>query len=136
MPAAAESAADGTTVIDERQWQTVLSALGKQYNTLYGIIRMARPEFLPGGVRLTFGFAFHQKRANDARNKQLLMAVLENVSGQRLTVECLFDKTVTPPAPSPTAPAAAAPAAGPPAAAPAPVDAITNIFGGGEVLQS
>lgn len=126
----------GTAVVDMAQWQTVLAALGKQYNTLYGIARMARPEFSPGHVKLTFGFAFHQKRANDAKNKQIILAVLENITGQRFSLECAFDKTVTPPGPTPAAgmviPASVATQA---TTAPA-LDTINAVFGGGEVLPS
>ena len=124
----------GTAVVDMEQWQTVLSALGKQYNTLYGIVRMARADFSPGHIRLTFAFAFHQKRANDPRNKQIILTVLENTTGQRFSLECLFDKTVTPLVPTPGAPSAPAGSAVP-AAAPA-LDTINAVFGGGEVLPS
>jgi membrane-bound lytic murein transglycosylase len=118
---------DGFT-IDEATWQAVLESLKRQYNTLYGIIRMAQPTFLAGKVTLTFGFAFHQKRASDAKNKKILMALLEEVTGQRVGIECKFDKSVTPP--SPIVPAT------PPAAAANPaLGAISNIFGGGEVLN-
>ena len=129
-----EPAAASSAVVTEAQWQAVLESLKKQYNTLYGIIRMARPEFLPGKVILTFGFVFHQKRANDAKNKKLLMAVLENVAGTHLAVDCKYDKTATPPGPA--IPAPSAPANPAPAAGGVPLEAISNIFGGGELLQS
>ncbi|HVU59816.1 MAG TPA: DNA polymerase III subunit gamma/tau [Candidatus Saccharimonadales bacterium] len=123
--------------ITAAQWQQVLESLKKQYNTLYGIIRMARPEFLAGRVVLTFGFAFHQKRANDAKNKKLLTAVLEEVAGGPVAIECKYDKTATPPGPMiAMAPAAAPAAASAPPAAGAPLEAISNIFGGGELLES
>src|SRR6185437_5611702 len=82
----------------EAAWQLVLESLKKQYNTLYGIIRMAQPEFRPGKVTLTFGYAFHQKRAADAKNKKIIAATLEEVTGEHFSIECRFDKTVTPPA--------------------------------------
>jgi DNA polymerase-3 subunit gamma/tau len=128
----------GTATVDMTQWQAVLTALGKQYNTLYGIIRMARPEFSPGHIKLTFGFAFHQKRANDAKNKQIILALLENTTGQRFSLECLFDKSVTPIGPTPaaaTGPISSASATTTIAAPPA-LDAINAVFGGGEVLPS
>ncbi len=129
----------GTAVVDMAQWQAVLTALGKQYNTLYGIVRMARPEFTPGHIKLTFGFAFHQKRANDPKNKQIILALIENTTGQRFSMECLFDKTVTPLGPMPAASGASAPSPAPVApsaeATPA-LDSINAVFGGGEVLPS
>lgn len=127
-PAEPDEETSSDTVIDLSIWQQLLESLKKQYNTLYGIIRMARPEFTPGHVTLTFGYVFHQKRAGDPKNKKIIMAILEEITGQRLRVDCLYDKTVTPLAPSPAAadPVASSPALG----------TISNIFGGGEVLQS
>jgi len=63
--------------------------------------------------------------------------LIENVSGRRLAVECLFDKTATPPAPMPAAAPSgqAVPAATAAQPAAVPIDAIATIFGGGEVLQ-
>jgi DNA polymerase-3 subunit gamma/tau len=112
----------------ETAWQLVLESLKKQYNTLYGIIRMAQPGFQPGKLTLTFGYAFHQKRAADAKNKKIISAMLEEATGERFSIECRFDKTVTPPAPVPSAASTDAPAASPA------LGAISAIFGGGEVL--
>lgn len=134
-PAPDEDSSGGSSaVVTDAQWQAVLESLKKQYNTLYGIIRMARPEFLPGKIILTFGFIFHQKRANDAKNKKLLIAVLEAIAGSHIAIECKYDKTVTPPAPA--IPASGAPAAVVQPVAGVPFEAISNIFGGGELLQS
>jgi len=113
----------------ETAWQLVLESLKKQYNTLYGIIRMAQPEFRPGKVTLTFGYAFHQKRAADAKNKKIIAATLEEVTGEHFSIECRFDKTVTPPAPVPTAAIPADPTVTTPV-----LGAISAVFGGGEVL--
>lgn len=120
-------------IVDAASWQALLEALKKQYNTLYGIIRMAQPEFTPGRVTLTFGFAFHQKRANDAKNKKILTATLESITGQKVAIDCKFDKTATPPAPVVAAQVAPAPL---PVDGGSPLGAIGNIFGGGEVISS
>lgn len=123
---------DTSFVVDAGTWQQLLDSLKKQYNTLYGIIRMAQPEFLPGKIVLTFGFAFHQKRANDAKNKKILTSTLESLTGKKLSIDCKFDKTATPPSPVVSASAPAAPL---PADAASALGAIGNIFGGGEVLS-
>ena len=131
-PAAAappEEPADETEVtdnftVDMQVWQALLEALKKQYNTLYGIIRMARPEFTPGKVTLTFGYAFHQKRANDPKNKKIVISILQERTGQRVALVCIYNKDttplVTPPAEQP---------------APTPPTVISSVFGGGEVIQ-
>ncbi len=126
--ASTDSASDLT--ITAETWQTLLASLKKEYNTLYGIIRMARPEFSPGRVSLTFGYAFHQKRANDVKNKKILTSTLEELTGAQIAVDCHYDKTVTPPAMAIPVPPNA-PTETPNAA----LGAISNIFGGGELLK-
>ena len=126
-------AASGSAVVTDATWQAVLESLKKQYNTLYGIIRMARPDFQPGKVILTFGFAFHQKRANDAKNKQIVVGILHDLTGEPISVECKYDKNVTPPAPATTVPPVAP--TPPPADSPA-LEAISTVFGGGELLET
>lgn len=126
----ADIADPSEVTIDNDVWQALLASLKKQYNTLYGIIRMARPDFTPGRVSLIFGFAFHQKRANDAKNKKILTAILEEITGARIAVDCHYDKTVTPPAPAVTPPAIL-----PTESTGAALGAISNIFGGGELLK-
>ena len=111
-------------------WLALMESLKKQYNTLYGIIRMAQPEFTPGKVTLTFGYAFHQKRANDAKNKKILTATLEEITGQQIVIDCHYDKNVTPPTPAIIASAAPGPQNA------ASLGAISNIFGGGEVIST
>ena len=114
-------------------WQALLDSLKKQYNTLYGIIRMAKPDFAPGKVTLTFGYAFHQKRANDAKNKKILSTMYEEITGQRIAIACVYDPSVTPPAPASADPK---PATAETASQAKPsLGAISTIFGGGEVLQ-
>jgi hypothetical protein len=113
-------------MVDTQVWQSLLESLKKQYNTLYGIIRMARPEFEPGEVTLTFGYAFHQKRANDPKNKKIITATLEEITGQKVSITCKYDKDATPLVtshPETTIPT------------PPPPGSISAIFGGGEVIK-
>ena len=115
-------------IIDLATWQALLEALKKQYNTLYGVIRMARPGFEPGKVTLTFGFAFHQKRASDPKNRKIVTATLEQITGEKLQLVCKFDKNAKP-APPP-------PASGPDKALDPALGAISAVFGSGEVLNT
>jgi DNA polymerase-3 subunit gamma/tau len=74
-------------------WQKILSALKRDHNTLYGIVRMAHPEFSSEGIlRLTFNFAFHKKRIEEAKNQNLLTTIITNISGQNYVIECILDK--------------------------------------------
>jgi DNA polymerase-3 subunit gamma/tau len=76
--------------VDEQNiWPEALNILKKRYNTLYGIVRMATPVFRDGNeLDLVFDFAFHQKRVNDSKNKQLLSNVLSEVTGENYSIEC------------------------------------------------
>jgi DNA polymerase-3 subunit gamma/tau len=76
--------------IDEQNiWPEVLNVLKKRYNTLYGIVRMSTPVFREANeLDLVFDFAFHQKRVDDSKNKQLLSNVLSEVTGENYIIKC------------------------------------------------
>jgi hypothetical protein len=155
---AAEAPAQGETpaapmstiVLDAQVWPQILATIKQKYNTLYSIARAARPHFEPGKVTLESSFAFHQKRLNEQRNKELIAQCIQQLTGEAVQVSCIVGQGNTqadlPPAPLPPADdeqvhAVAAPAGAPaqPAAAqPATgaVAAISNIFGSAEVLES
>lgn len=122
--------------LNDDTWPNVLGELKKQYNTLYGIVRMARTDFSePGKVTLEFAFPFHQKRISDLKNRQIVSDCIAVATGQQVELVCLVNPDAKP---KPLQPAAfetpvVAPAAGTPV--PVPTD-ISNIFGGGEVLPS
>jgi DNA polymerase III subunit gamma/tau len=114
-----------TGAMDPTEWPKVLGELKTQYNTLYSIVRMAEPQFEAGKITLTFSFAFHQKRLNEAKNKDILSNVVAKVSGAPVEIVCLFDKNVKP------NPLGIAPANIPPES----INTISSIFGGGEVID-
>ena len=122
-----------STVLTDDAWQATLDALKKQYNTLYGITKVARPEFSPGKVKLLFGFAFHQKRANDAKNKNILATVIQQVTGQALSLECVYEKTLPP---TETLHEETEKKDTPSATDAPSLNTISNIFGGAELLES
>lgn len=128
-PKPAEVRADEKVIatVDAALWPQILSQLKQRYNTLYGVVRMANPQFDGNGLTLAFSFAFHQKRLNEPKNKKILADIIQDLSGKSIRIECIVDKDAKP-APS-------GGAAIKPAAAPADVSAISNIFGGGELLQ-
>jgi DNA polymerase III subunit gamma/tau len=98
-------------------WHQALEAIKKQYNTLYGVARMAHPEFDGQKLTLTFKFAFHQKRVNEAKNRKLLNDVIERLYGQPVEIACIVAEAE-------------------PVAAKPDMSAISNIFGGAELLES
>ena len=121
----------GTTELDPAIWPEILGALKAKYNTLYGVMRMAVPEFEPGLLRLRFQFAFHQKRMHEAKHRAIVGDIITNLTGQTVAIECLHDKTAAPA----TAPGITATPAETPKS-PETLSTISNIFGGGELLES
>lgn len=105
--------------LTDDDWANVLALLKKQYNTIYGIVRMAHTDFSePAKVQLSFTFAFHQKRINDAKNRKIVTDAIEEVTGQLVELVCIID---TAPKPRATQPADT-------------LQDISSVFGGGELL--
>lgn len=116
----------------EQIWPKVLVELKKHNNTLYGVVRMAQPEITDEGcLRLNFSFAFHQKRLNDQGNRQILSQILMDLTGGVVEIECVLNKESEAPKVATTKqkPEETKPKDGS-------IDTISNIFGGGELLES
>jgi DNA polymerase-3 subunit gamma/tau len=139
-----EESASAVT-LDAAAWAKTLAAVKAKHNTLFSIVKAVEPKFdEPGTVRLICGFAFHQKRLSEQRNKDVLGQIIEQVTGEKVRIVCEAGK--------PEVVTQAAPPALPPAeeqvfhvqaeptSAPAKQDktvaAISNIFGGAELLES
>jgi DNA polymerase III subunit gamma/tau len=136
--------------LDPSVWPTILAAIKAKHNTLYSIVRTTQPHFEPGQVTLECGFAFHQKRLNEKRNKEVLANVIEAATGQTLRISCTVGDPVVPdtPAGPPPLPPADEQVYTVAAATPIPeaevkpksttpeVETISNIFGGAELLES
>lgn len=135
--------------VDPGLWPQVLNEIKKKYNTLYGIARMANVTSTEDGLKLSFKFAFHQKRVNEAKNKTIIIQTIEQLTGLTVTIECVVDELAQP---NPVASVASF-SSGEPLPEPPPREAsadnqiqseppknvlqdISNIFGGGEVLES
>jgi DNA polymerase III subunit gamma/tau len=115
--------------VDDELWNKVLAALKQKHSTLYGIARMAAPDFSEKGkLELTFGFELHKKRVGEAANKQLLMDTIKDLTGKEFSIECLYKKGVSTPKPKVQAVKAPEPDSG--------LSAISNIFNGAELLES
>ena len=119
-----------TSKLDEAVWPQVLASLKRKHNTLYSVVRMAQPKFSDDGtLTLVFAFSFHQKRLGEAANSDVLAQTVQELTGQKVRIVGVTDKTAKPP----TADLKATPAAPPRAED---LSAISNIFGGAELLES
>jgi len=147
----------GDTLLDNATWLQTLATIKQKHNTLYSILKLAQPTFTPGNLTLEFGYAFHQKRINEKRNKKVVSDTLEGITGEPIIITCTVGE------PKPAAPSlpnsgevshtvAATGASNAPSnideevdyyiqqaeqeAASRPITAVSNIFGGGELLES
>jgi hypothetical protein len=119
----------GDGVLTPESWQEVLNLLKKQHNTLYGIVRMAQPDFSqPGALHLSFGFAFHQKRANEAKNRKIIGDAIVEVIGSHLEISCEFNSEAK--VAQPVLASSPAKADGDDS-----LSTISNIFGGVEMVE-
>lgn len=117
-PAAATAGATDAPETDITElWQQALDEIKKQYNTLYGIARMAKPTFDGHRLTLTFKFAFHQKRMQEAKNRKIFADVMERLYGGPVEISCVVAESADTPAEKTPD-----------------VAAISNIFGGAELL--
>jgi len=139
--------------VDATIWPQVLDSIRKKYSTLYSIIKTAEPRFTPGVVTLEFGLAFYQKRTNDSKNKQIIADAISALTGESIQIVCTLGEGK----PKPVAPVdgeishtvSSKSVSEPPSedadyyvqqaekeAASRPISTISNIFGGGELLES
>jgi DNA polymerase-3 subunit gamma/tau len=124
--------------VDAAIWPAIVSSLKKTHNTLYGIIRMATPIFYEDAIELHFTFAFHKKRLSEAKNQEVVANVIQEITGRAMGLRCVLDSKDSP---KPTQASVASSVAGAETISSTnskdnPVSAISNIFGGAEVLDS
>jgi DNA polymerase III subunit gamma/tau len=131
-----------SAVVDEAIWPQVLAELKKKYNTLYGVVRMARPAFHDNTLELGFSFAFHRKRLSEAKNQQIVANIIKDITGQSVIIECVDSKESPAPITAAAEVAQASAEIVEPVSAPKKtkdspdISTISNIFGGGELLES
>lgn len=120
---------------DNELWSAILNTTKQQHNTLYGILRMARPDFQGDTLMLTFAFPFHQKQLSDQHNRAIIEGIAGELSGHPITLDCILDRSMKLPKATPSHKPADLPA---PAASPESnsLSTISNIFNGAELLES
>ncbi|MBA2279063.1 DNA polymerase III subunit gamma/tau [Candidatus Saccharibacteria bacterium] len=118
--------------LQDNWWNEVLADIKSTNNTLYGILRMAKPHIDGDRLKLSFGFGFHQKKVADAPTKAKIRAAVIAVTGLDLTIEAVHESTKLKPMARTTEPVSFTI----PIIMNEELSSITNIFGGGEVLDS
>lgn len=123
------STSAGPSVVDAAIWSQVLGHIKTRYNTLYGVLRMAQPQFEGDTVTLAFKFAFHQKRINDAKNKKVITDAIMQLCGTSVRLVCTVGDIAQK---AEKADAITPKKDGEDKS----LSAISNIFGGAELLES
>ena len=76
-------------------WQDLLNLIKKNNNTIYGILKTSSPKYENGILKLIFGYTFHQKRINDAKIKEIIVDKFYELTGQKIVIEAILDKTLS-----------------------------------------
>lgn len=71
-------------------WQDLLNEIKKTNNTLYGVVRMAKPNLVDDTLELIFGYKFHQQRINEAKNKEIVSNILQSLTGHSIDIICTY----------------------------------------------
>ena len=83
--------------ITELEWKRILENIREEYNTIYGILRMATLKFVDNGskiIHLKFKFKFHQKRITDQKNMQIILDSIENEGFKGYRIETSLDNKI------------------------------------------
>lgn len=121
---------------DDTLWPKVLDRLKGNHNTLYGIARMAHPTLDGDTLTLTFNFGFHERRCNEDRNRAKISGIIQEITGETITVVCQVDSSVPIASPKDT-PNESTKSTKTTTSSPKSdtLESITEVFGGGEILD-
>ena len=109
--------------LDDAAWNQILERSKKQAASVYTALRLATPKIDNDVLVLSFRFPLHQKKVNQAKNKDLITKIVSEVTGQNLAVKVVVGDNVKP-------------AAQPAKSNDSSIKNISNIFGQPEVLES
>lgn len=115
-----------TRPFSKDSWPEVMAIIKQKYNTLYGTLRMAQPEFTDEEIILHFAFAFHQKRLSDPKNRKIISDAIAQISGAAPRITCVITEKPSKNANANTVTNKEN----------TEISTISNIFGGAELLES
>lgn len=139
--------------LDQAAWSAALAIIKKGHSTLYSFLRTAELQNTAGALTLVVGTAFNKKIITKSENKKIIGQAISTVVGHDVAFECKIGKVKPVASSAPdgeiTHAVAAPNVSEPPAgeqdyyaeqadqeAAKRPISTVSNIFGGGELLQS
>jgi len=81
-----------TASFDIKSWPQIVNYAKKHAASLYTALKLAKPVFSDDTLTLYFQFPLHQKKLNQARSKDLIAQIIEEVSGAKVKVNCEVSK--------------------------------------------
>lgn len=110
-----------TKQFDNENWNRILDEVKAQAASLYTALRLAEPSLAGSTLTLSFQFPLHQKKLNQAKNKDIVAKAVSDVLAKEVTVVAVVKESDKPAAKSKSDKS---------------FQAISNIFGQAEVLES
>lgn len=119
-------------------WPELLMEIKKHNNTLYGVMRMAQPDLDGDKLNLSFKFGFHAKKISDTATKMKIESIIAVLTNQPISLEVSHNKNaLSPVEPEPgQVLSEAADNLQAELEDNNDLQAITSVFGGGEVLET
>jgi hypothetical protein len=115
---------------DMKDWPAVVLKVKDEAASLYTALRLAVPKLDGDTLTLCFKFPLHQKKITEQKAKRLIGELVEEISGVKLAIEAVVDKSIEP-EPTPAVEAIQSQPDIDPQ-----TQTISNIFGGAELLKS
>lgn len=108
------------------RWPEIVELTRSTPGGLHSALRLSRPGLAEDRLELTFDFPLHQKKVAKAENIRIIGDLIEQLTGDRIQIECLVDRQP-----------AKAKASPPPADdKTSELQTISSIFGSAEVIES
>jgi DNA polymerase-3 subunit gamma/tau len=77
---------------DMKHWPQVLEYAKKHAASLYTALRLAKPVFSDGTLTLYFQFPLHQKKLNQAHQKDIIGQIIEEIASSKVNLDCIVNK--------------------------------------------
>ncbi|MBA3757712.1 DNA polymerase III subunit gamma/tau [Candidatus Saccharibacteria bacterium] len=77
---------------DLSMWPQVIGKSKENAASLYTALRLAIPQISPENLTLVFEFPLHKKKISQSKNIDLIASIIEDVTGQKVKIECTVDK--------------------------------------------
>jgi DNA polymerase-3 subunit gamma/tau len=116
---------------DVSLWPKVVDGSKEKAASLYTALRLAEPLYTDGKLILRFQFPLHKKKLDLAKNKDIVAALINELTGNDVTIECVVDKSAFKNRPEKVIKPAAEEKQGSDH-----INSIANIFGQAEVVET